>query len=186
MPGVRVLEHDERITRWSFYRYVLAIEPDAFAGRTNQAVCDALEAEGVGAWTGYEPMSRYDLFQPSLSRLPVAVEFADRLDPARMSFPVAEAAGLRESVYVDENVFRDGEQRGRPTRSRRSRRSRRTPTSCRTADHAGPAGQRGEEPRQPLGVRRRAAHPGAGARRRSRPTSGFAISACQRHRPGPP
>jgi dTDP-4-amino-4,6-dideoxygalactose transaminase len=109
VPGVRVLEHDERITRWSFYRYVLAIDPDAFAGRTNQVVCDALEAEGVGAWTGYEPMSHYDLFQPSLSRLPVAVEFADRLDPARMSFPVAEAAGLRESVYVDENVFRAGD-----------------------------------------------------------------------------
>jgi dTDP-4-amino-4,6-dideoxygalactose transaminase len=109
VPGVRVLEHDDRITRWSFYRYVLAIDPDAFAGRTNGVVCDALEAEGVGAWTGYEPMSRYDLFQPSLSRLPVAVEFAERLDPARMSFPVAEAAGLRESVYVDENVFRAGD-----------------------------------------------------------------------------
>jgi dTDP-4-amino-4,6-dideoxygalactose transaminase len=109
VPGVRVLEHDERITRWSFYRYILAIEPEAFAGRTNRVVCDALEAEGVGAWTGYEPMSRYDLFQPSLSRLPVAVEFADRLDPAAMSFPVAEAAGLRESVYIDENVFRAGE-----------------------------------------------------------------------------
>jgi dTDP-4-amino-4,6-dideoxygalactose transaminase len=109
VPGVRVLEHDDRITRWSFYRYVLAIDPDAFAGRTNQAVCDALEAEGVGAWTGYEPMSNYDLFQPSLSRLPVAVEHAERLDPARMSFPVAEAAGLRESVYVDENVFRAGD-----------------------------------------------------------------------------
>jgi len=106
VPGVRVMPHDPRITRWSFYRYVLAIEPDAFAGRTNQVVCDALEAEGVGAWTGYEPMSHYDLFQPSLSRLPVAVEHADRLDPAKMSFPVAEAAGLRESVYVDENVFR--------------------------------------------------------------------------------
>jgi dTDP-4-amino-4,6-dideoxygalactose transaminase len=109
VPGVRVLEHDDRITRWSFYRYVLAIDPDAFAGRTNRVVSDALEAEGVGAWTGYEPMSRYDLFQPSLSRLPVAVEFAERLDPARMSFPVAEAAGLRESVYVDENVFRAGD-----------------------------------------------------------------------------
>ena len=109
VPGIRVLERDERITRWSFYRYVLAIDPDAFAGRTNQVVCDALEAEGVGAWTGYEPMSRYDLFQPSLSRLPVAVEFAERLDPARMSFPVAEAAGLRESVYIDENVFRAGD-----------------------------------------------------------------------------
>ncbi len=108
LPGVRVLEHDARITRWSFYRYILAIEPESFAGRTHAAVCDALEAEGVGAWTGYEPMSHYDLYQPALSRLPVCVRFADRLDPSTMSFPVAEAAGLRESVYVDENVFRAG------------------------------------------------------------------------------
>jgi len=106
VPGVRVMPHDPRITRWSFYRYVLAIDPELFAGRTNQVVCDALEAEGVGAWTGYEPMSNYDLFQPSLSRLPVALAHAERLDPSTMSFPVAEAAGLRESVYIDENVFR--------------------------------------------------------------------------------
>jgi dTDP-4-amino-4,6-dideoxygalactose transaminase len=106
VAGVRVMPHDPRITRWSFYRYILAIDPDAFAGRTHDVVCDALEAEGVGAWTGYEPMSNYDLFQPSLSRLPVALEHADRLDPSTMSFPVAEAAGLRESVYIDENVFR--------------------------------------------------------------------------------
>jgi dTDP-4-amino-4,6-dideoxygalactose transaminase len=106
LTGVRVMPHDPRITRWSFYRYVIAIDPEAFAGRTHDVVCDALEAEGIGAWTGYEPMSHYDLFQPSRSRLPVAVEHAERLDPARMSFPVAEAAGLRESVYIDENVFR--------------------------------------------------------------------------------
>jgi hypothetical protein len=54
-------------------------------------------------------MNRYELFQPSLSRLPVAVAYADRLDPSTMSFPVAEAAGSRESVYFMENVFRDGE-----------------------------------------------------------------------------
>jgi dTDP-4-amino-4,6-dideoxygalactose transaminase len=108
VPGIRVMPRDPRITRWSFYRYVLAIDPERFAGVTNARVCDALEAEGVGAWSGYEPMSNYDLFQPSLSRLPVAVEFADRLDPSTMSFPVAEAAGLRESVYIDENVFRAG------------------------------------------------------------------------------
>jgi dTDP-4-amino-4,6-dideoxygalactose transaminase len=106
IPGVRAMPHDPRITRWSFYRYIVAIDPEAFAGRTHGPVCDALEAEGIGAWTGYEPMSNYDLFQPSLSRLPVCVEHADRLDPARMSFPVAEAAGLREAVYLDENVFR--------------------------------------------------------------------------------
>ena len=67
-----------------------------------------MEAEGIPAEVQYPPMSRYELFQPSLSRLPVAVEYADRLDPARMSFPVAEAAGERESVYFMENVFRDG------------------------------------------------------------------------------
>ena len=110
IPGVRVMPHDERITRWSFYNYVLAIDPDAFAGRTNETVCEAMEAEGIPAEVQYPPMSRYELFQPSLSRLPVAVEFADRLDPAAMSFPVAEAAGLRESVYFMENTFRAGEQ----------------------------------------------------------------------------
>jgi dTDP-4-amino-4,6-dideoxygalactose transaminase len=109
IPGVRVMPHDDRITRWSFYNYVLAIDPESFAGATNETVCAALEAEGIDAEVQYPAMSRYDLFQPSLSRLPVAVEHAERLDPRSMSFPVAEAAGLRESVYFMEAVFRDGE-----------------------------------------------------------------------------
>jgi len=105
---VRLLEPDERITRWSFYCYVLLIEPEAFAGASGELVCEALEAEGVGCWPGYPPMSRYDLFQPSLSRLPVALAYSARLDPARMSFPVAERLALRQTVYLDENVFRAG------------------------------------------------------------------------------
>ncbi len=108
VPGVRVMPVDARVTRWSFYNYIIAIDPDAFAGRTNEIVCAALEAEGIPAEVQYPSMNRYELFQPSLSRLPVCVEFADRLDPQRMSFPVAEAAGQRESVYFMENVFRDG------------------------------------------------------------------------------
>jgi hypothetical protein len=40
----------------------------------------------------------------------VTVEHAERLDPSHMSFPVAEEAGLREAIYVDENVFRAGRQ----------------------------------------------------------------------------
>ena len=108
VPGVRILPRDPRITRWSFYNYIFAIDPDAFGGATNEVVCAALEAEGVPAEVQYPPMSRYDLFQPSRSKLPVAVEHADRLDPSNMSFPVAEAAGLRESVYLQENAFRAG------------------------------------------------------------------------------
>jgi len=108
LPWLRLLPPDPRITRWSFYRYIVLIEPEAFAGASNARVCEALEAEGVGAWEGYEPMSRYDLFQPGRSRLPVAVEHAGRLDPATMSFPVAEEAALRRTVYLDESVFRAG------------------------------------------------------------------------------
>src|SRR5919109_1473939 len=108
VPGVRVMPADERITRWSFYNYIFAIDPDSFGGRTNEVVCAALEAEGIPAEVQYPPMSRYELFQTSLSRLPVAVEHADRLDPQRMSFPVAEAAGLRESIYLEESAFRAG------------------------------------------------------------------------------
>ncbi len=108
VPGVHIMLRDPRITRWSFYNYIFAIDPDAFAGATNEVVAAALQAEGVNAEVQYPPMNRYDLFQPSLSRLPVAVEHADRLDPAKMSFPVAEAAGLRESVYLQEDVFRAG------------------------------------------------------------------------------
>jgi dTDP-4-amino-4,6-dideoxygalactose transaminase len=108
VPGVRIMPADDRITRWSFYNYVIAIDPESFAGRTNEIVCRGLEAEGIPAEVQYPPMSRYELFQPSLSKLPVAVEHADRLDPSRMSLPVAETAGLRESVYFMESVFRAG------------------------------------------------------------------------------
>jgi dTDP-4-amino-4,6-dideoxygalactose transaminase len=106
IPGVHLNRRDPRITRWSFYRYVFAIDPDEFAGLGCEAVAGLIEAEGVPAEVQYPPMSRYDLFQPSLSRLPVAVEHADRLDPARMSFPVAEDAGERRAVYLDECIFR--------------------------------------------------------------------------------
>ncbi len=108
VPGVRVMPHDPRITRWSFYNYILAIDPEAFAGRTNSAVAAAMEVEGIPAEVQYPSMNRYELFQPALSRLPVCVEYADRLELRSMSFPVAEAAGQRESLYFMENVFRDG------------------------------------------------------------------------------
>jgi|1186.fasta_scaffold06212_2 dTDP-4-amino-4,6-dideoxygalactose transaminase len=108
VTGVSLNPVDERVTRRSFYRYIVRIDPEAFAGASNEAVADALEAEGIGAEVQYPPMSRYDLFQPRLSRLPVCVEYADRLDPTKMSFPVAESAGERESLYLNENVFRAG------------------------------------------------------------------------------
>ena len=47
------MPHDERVTRWSFYNYILAIDPDVFARATNEVVCAAMEAEGIPAEVQY-------------------------------------------------------------------------------------------------------------------------------------
>jgi hypothetical protein len=48
------------------------------------------------------------LFQPKLSRLPVAIQYADQLDPSRWSLPVSERAAHVEQIYLDEAIFRAG------------------------------------------------------------------------------
>ena len=49
--GVRVMPADERITRWSFYNYVLAIDPEMFAGATNEIVCPRLRERSTSRRT---------------------------------------------------------------------------------------------------------------------------------------
>lgn len=109
VPGVRVLPRDPRQTTRSFYRYILAIDPEVF-GVEHDAVCYALDQEGIPCWVGYEAMHRYDLFQPQLSKLPVPTAFPERFQFDQMQFPEAERACEREAVWLDESVFRAGRQ----------------------------------------------------------------------------
>ena len=108
IPGVRLLDVDPRNTRRTFWKYMFAIDPAGFGGADHELVSDALAAEGIGCEVGYPSLSRDPLFQPSLSRLPVPVQYPERLDVAEMAFPVADRAGSLESIYLDENVFRAG------------------------------------------------------------------------------
>jgi dTDP-4-amino-4,6-dideoxygalactose transaminase len=109
IPGVRVLRRDPRHTRRAFYRYLFAIDPDAF-GTGHGPVCAALEAEGIPAFAGWPPMHRYPMFQPQLSRLPVPSAFAEYFRFDRMRFPAAERAADHEAVWLDEAVLRAGRQ----------------------------------------------------------------------------
>jgi dTDP-4-amino-4,6-dideoxygalactose transaminase len=109
VPGVRLLKRDPRHTTRSFYRYIFTIDPKIFhAG--HEVVCYALEKEGIPCWVGYEAMHQYDLFQPGLSRLPVPTVFPERFQFARMSFPIAERACKHEAVWLDESIFRAGDE----------------------------------------------------------------------------
>jgi len=54
VPGVRVLKRNPRHATRSFYRYIFAIDPAMF-GVDHNAVCYALEMEGIPCWVGYKP-----------------------------------------------------------------------------------------------------------------------------------
>ncbi len=110
MPGVRLLKRDPRHTARTFYRYMFAIEPQAFGGANNTLVCAALSAEGIPAWKGYDPMYRYDLFQPQLSSLPVPRAFPERFQFDQMRLPCVERASGQEAVWLGESLFRAGRQ----------------------------------------------------------------------------
>ncbi|HLB47919.1 MAG TPA: DegT/DnrJ/EryC1/StrS family aminotransferase [Anaerolineales bacterium] len=105
IPGVRVLKRDPRHTTRSFYRYIFAIKPEVF-GAEHGPVCEALDAEGIPCWEGYEAMHHYELFQPQLSKLPVPSAFPEKFDFGKMDLPEAERACEHEAVWLDERVFR--------------------------------------------------------------------------------
>jgi len=109
VPGVKMLKRDLRLTRRSFYRYIIKIDPDFFRCN-NETFCKALTAEGIPVDTGYPPMNKYELFQPGLSKLPVPSAFPEYFDFESMSFPAAERARWQESVWMGESIFRSGKQ----------------------------------------------------------------------------
>jgi dTDP-4-amino-4,6-dideoxygalactose transaminase len=108
VPGIKILTRDPRHTTRSFYRYIFGIDPKVFKVK-HDAVCYALDNEGIPCWVGYEAMHHYELFQPNLSRLPVPSAFPERFDFSRMSYPIAERACEEEAVWLDEAIFRAGE-----------------------------------------------------------------------------
>ena len=107
VPGVRLLKRDLRLTKRSFYRYVVKIDPDYF-NCNNDVLCSTLRAEGIPVDTGYPPMNQYELFQPGLSKLPVPSAFPAYFEFDKMSFPVTERASHLESVWMGESIFRSG------------------------------------------------------------------------------
>ena len=107
IPGVRVLKRDPRHTTRSFYRYVFSINPKEF-GLEHDALCAALDAEGVGCWVGYEAMHNYTLFQPQKSKLAVPSAFPEYFKFEEMDLPEATRACEHEAVWLDEAVFRTG------------------------------------------------------------------------------
>lgn len=108
ISGIRLLRRDPRHTTRSFYRYIFAIRPEEF-GMEHDLLVEALNAEGIEAWTGYEAMNNYTLFQPQKSKLAVPSAFPEYFDFKTMKLPAAQRACEHEAVWLDENIFRAGQ-----------------------------------------------------------------------------
>lgn len=107
VTGVRVLKRDPRHTSRSFYRYIFAIDPQAF-GVERDLACSALQAEGISCWMGYQSMNHYPMFQPQNTKLPVPSAFPQYFQFDKMRLPIAEHASQREAIWLDEAIFRAG------------------------------------------------------------------------------
>lgn len=107
VEGVRVLQRDSRQQRRALYAYTFVIEPAEF-GATNDVLARALYAEGIPCSRGYDPMYRYDLFQPAKSRLPVPSAFPEYFDFERMRLPVTERISGQAGMWLEEGIFRAG------------------------------------------------------------------------------
>ena len=109
IEDLRVLPRDARHEKRALYRYTFAIDPADF-GATNSVLERALLAEGIPCSRGYDPMYRYDLFQPSNSRLAVPSAFPQYFDFANMRLPVTERISGEEGFWLDEEIFRAGKE----------------------------------------------------------------------------
>lgn len=105
IPGVYPLQPYPQTTVRPTYRYIFKITPEAFAGVTNARFCEALTAEGVHAWRGWDPMYRYDLFKPTAQTSPVVRNFLERFQFERIYLPEIERAATREAVWLNMEYF---------------------------------------------------------------------------------
>ncbi len=105
IEGVMPLRPYEQTTIRPTYRYIFKIDPQAFAGINNTRFCEALSAEGIDAWRGWDPMYRYPLFNPTTQNSAVARNFPQFFDFSSMHLPNIERASTQEAVWLEMEYF---------------------------------------------------------------------------------
>ena len=90
-------QNDER----SYYHYVVRYEPEAFANKSSEEICRALEAE-LGLWVHplYKPLNDHPLYKPHMDKN-LRSDHADRerINPSRFSLPEAKRQHQRSVLF---------------------------------------------------------------------------------------
>jgi dTDP-4-amino-4,6-dideoxygalactose transaminase len=112
IPGISLLQKDERLTTQAIYQFVFKYEPDAFGGASRDRFVAALEAEGIPSdGLFYEPIYRSALFNVDPRDFPtLRSRGAEDLPWAKTHCPVAERAGYLESVWLPHQLLLGSDQ----------------------------------------------------------------------------
>lgn len=103
VPGLRVLETDDRVTRQHCYQILMRYDAQAFAGVPRDRFLEALEAEGVGLdGDFYVPLYRNPIFNARSDEWPLLRERYGEgiLTCPGISCPVSERAAYEEAVWM--------------------------------------------------------------------------------------
>jgi dTDP-4-amino-4,6-dideoxygalactose transaminase len=106
LGGIVPIERPRRVTQQTYYHYAVRCEPDAFGGRSSDAISRALSEE-LGFWVHppYSPLPRHPLYRPHTKRrFQLGPEHWAAIDPSHASTPVADRAA-RECVAFHHSVL---------------------------------------------------------------------------------
>ncbi|MBL8957535.1 MAG: DegT/DnrJ/EryC1/StrS family aminotransferase [Myxococcaceae bacterium] len=99
--GIVPQARPKQVTRQSFYHYMVRLEADQFAGKTNEQVGHAVEAE-IGFWIHppYVAMKEHKLYVPHTKRRwKLGADHEAALNPARFELPVSQKAHRENLVF---------------------------------------------------------------------------------------
>lgn len=104
--GIVPQAQPRQVNRQSYYHYMLRLELDQFAGRTNTAVGDAVEAE-LGFWIHppYPATKNHKLYVPQTKRrFRLSDEHFNAINPERFELPVSQKA-FKENLVFHHSVL---------------------------------------------------------------------------------
>jgi dTDP-4-amino-4,6-dideoxygalactose transaminase len=104
IPGIRLPEHDSRITCHAYHLFTFRYAPEGFGGRSYADFLRALNAEGIPCSGGYVPLYKERLFARLAQKQGAWCQAGRTIDYPNLSLPVCEAV-CQDTVWMQQNLL---------------------------------------------------------------------------------
>jgi len=101
IPGLLPQEQYLAVTQVSHHVYIFRYDKSKFKGSSREEFLNALNAEGIPAYTGYKPLYREDLFIVDQDEYP----WLKGLDFSKLHLPITERVCDDEAIWLKQNCL---------------------------------------------------------------------------------